>query len=101
MLYFEVRVADDLPYFKKLIRFGKIMDAVDCLVIDCFYDFGHYKNMFKAKPYEMEENHKKWTELAEVISSGSRYEKLALGACGLRSLYLPKPFISAVFDGFV
>ena len=44
--YFEVRAPADLPYFKKMVKYGNIMQAIDTLAIDFFYDFGHYKTMF-------------------------------------------------------
>ena len=44
MIYYEIRADSDLEHFKKLIKYGKIMEMLDCLVIDCFYDFGHFKS---------------------------------------------------------
>lgn len=78
------------------------MESLDCLVIDCFYDFGHFKNLKAGvEPQEMQRYEQNWSEVANLISSGSRYEKLALGADGLRSLFLPRAFLNKVFDGFV
>lgn len=39
--------------------------------------------------------------MASLISSASRYEKLAIGADGLRSLFLPKFFLEHLIDGFI
>jgi hypothetical protein len=51
MLYFEVRAKSDLVHFQKLIKYASIMQASDCLVIDCFYDFGHFKSLVQQLPF--------------------------------------------------
>ena len=48
MIYYEVRAERDLAHFKNLVKYGKIMESLDCLVIDCFYDFGHFKKLMQG-----------------------------------------------------
>lgn len=74
MLYYEVRAEEDLEHFKRLVKYGKIMESVDCLVIDCFYDFGHYKEFMKPMTSEEKQAYQaKWSKLAHLLASAPRY----------------------------
>jgi hypothetical protein len=69
MIYYEVRAPSDLEHFRKLIRYGKIMASLDCLVIDCFYDFGHFKTLLKPLPFlEQTAFEAKWLEVAQLLA---------------------------------